>query len=121
VQADLAYRAVAIWLRAPAGLVPFGALKRTVARGRDSASPRSPQNDPDASGAYGLCFGIEQRVAAGCCGGAASSADDHANHGIGGPNARRCSAPPGGEACEGALQRRSRPYRERRATGTTGS
>jgi hypothetical protein len=22
-------------------------------------------------GAYGLCFGIEQRVAAGCCGGAA--------------------------------------------------
>jgi hypothetical protein len=37
------------------------------------------------------------------------------------PERRRCSAQPGGEACEGAVKRRRRPYRERRATGTTGS
>jgi hypothetical protein len=45
VQADLAltsvlaYRAAAIWLPAPAGLLALGALKRTVARWRDTQAP----------------------------------------------------------------------------------
>ena len=36
----LAYRSVAIWLPAPAGLVALGGLKRTVARWRDDAPGR---------------------------------------------------------------------------------
>jgi hypothetical protein len=35
----LAYRAVAIWLPAPIGLVALGALRRTIARWSDEDSP----------------------------------------------------------------------------------
>jgi hypothetical protein len=40
----LAYRAVAIWLPAPAGLIAIGGLRKTVARwGRDTAEPVGPE------------------------------------------------------------------------------
>jgi hypothetical protein len=44
----LAYRAIAIWLPAPIGLVALGSLRRTIARwGReDGASPPSPEPAP---------------------------------------------------------------------------
>jgi uncharacterized membrane protein YbhN (UPF0104 family) len=42
----LAYRALAIWLPAPAGLVALGGLRRTVARWRDERPQPQPQPQP---------------------------------------------------------------------------
>jgi putative heme transporter len=46
LSAVLAYRAVAIWLPAPVGLIGLGGLKRTIAGWREPEAPRAPAPRP---------------------------------------------------------------------------
>ena len=92
----LAYRAVAIWLPAPIGLVALGGLRRTVARWapRTRLAPRRPR-PPAAGGAP------TRRPAASLCSPRHERARPHRLPQRSGP-AWRCSAPACAAAAAGS-------------------